>query len=334
MSEFDEQNAGVMPRHASDFQLEDEGMTQGTDPYSPQQYDQRNRDLMGYGSGGWSSTDKIWQGADGAWHAGASGDQGVNTGLDPAARLQQALDIYGSTEYFQPERDPNAGRSIVTGPQRGDDPNDTWRHRLYAERAASKAQRGGSVGPGGGLMGRYSGPTWDYPELNVGQFEYGATLDLPDYEPPEYDEGHERAIREEFIQSMKVDMSKQAQSAILGSASIDNPQARGQVIQAALEGFGSALRGAALEGSKEGRRAAESKYGRDVNVYNVNFDVRSAEEQARYDRELQEDLMNWEIELAKAEADYNTQMAGFQSMPAQQQYDAWKDAQKLDEYKR
>lgn len=272
----------------------------------------------------------IYQDSKGMWHAPTSEDQSINTGYSGQKDMQDALDIYGSIDYYQPEADPMAGSQVQTGGGQETTDTSSWRNRIYADRAANRATRGGPVGGGA-----YGGPVYDYPELNIGQFEYGATLDLPGYEPPEYDKGEERAIREEFIQSMKGDLSEQAQSAILGSASVDNPQARGKIIEAALEGFGDALKGITLEGSQEGRKGAQAKYGRDVGVYNTQFEVASQEELARYDRALQEDMMNWEVAMEKEVTGYNQQMAGWNAMPGdvrRKSYEDYQSKQKLDKY--
>jgi hypothetical protein len=177
----------------------------------------------------------------------------------------------------------------------------------------------GRGGGGGGSYGGsvYQGPVFDYPELNLPEpFEYGATLDLPDYEAPEYDESQERSVREEFIQTNKGSLSKAAQQAILGSANVNNPQARGAIITAALEGFGEALGQTALKGSQEGRRSAEGKHRRDVGIYNAQFDVASKEALAGYDQSMREDMMNWELELNTAQADFGNQLAQWNRQPA------------------
>jgi hypothetical protein len=321
MSEFDEQTQGVMPRQASDLQLEDQGMTQGTSGLSNQEYDQTNRQLMGFG--GVKAPGRqtgIWQDDKGMWHSdGANGGGGVNMGPSGYAEMQKALDIYGSIDYARPEADPNAGTFQTPdagGAGAGD--QDTWRYGSPGDkRAASGGRTGGTI---------YQGPTYAYPEFDVPEFEFGGSLDLPDYEPPEYDEAYAKSAREEFIMTNKGAMTEAAQSAILNTASMDNPNARAKLIQGVLEGFGESLKQTALAGSQEGRRAAGEKYGRDINVYNVQFETASTEEMARYDKSLKEDMLNWEMDVQKVTTQYNQNLAGYGSMPVDKQkesYDEW-----------
>jgi hypothetical protein len=259
----------------------------------------------------------VYQRADGTYAAGPSQSQGVNTDVD-FDWDSYLKDIDELSRMTQETTDlmtkGQGGPGVVTGQsfdeiiasQKGD----TWRN-------GSPGDRRGAAGGGrtGGTF--YQGPVYDYPELNLpGPFEYGATLDLPDYKPPTYNEQEEKAIREEFIQTGKGALSEEAQRAILGSANVNNPQARGQIIRAALEGFGDALGGIALKGSQEGRRGAEAKYSRDAQVYNTQFEVASKEAMAAYDQEMREDLMNWELEVMGAEMDYKQQLANWNSLPA------------------
>ena len=185
---------------------------------------------------------------------------------------------------------------------------DTWRNGSPGNKSASSGPSGGGV--------VYQGPVYDYPEYNRPEpFEYGATLDLPDYEPPEYDEGKERAVREEFIQTSKGAVSEAAQKAILGSANVNNPQARGQIIKAALEGFSESLGKTALAGSEAGRRAAEKKQATETGVYQAKFQIESKEKMARYDADMKAELMNWELDLKQADREYAQQLSQWNSMP-------------------
>jgi hypothetical protein len=293
MSEFDEQYTGVMPYHASDFQREDYKLDV-PGQYSPTEYAETERQLMGWGVRQDNlPTTRPRTGA---------GDVNMTAGT-----MGEALDIYGGIDYWQPERDPRAdayNRLDLSAPT--DD--SSWRDRLYAERAASRAGRGGySVG--------YRGPQFERPEMDIPEFEFGTKLDLPDYEPPEYDEGYARAAREDFIQTYKGELGEVAREAIMGAAHMDNPQARGKIIEASLEGFGDALKQTALAGTQEGRRAAAEKYGRDINVYNVQFETASQEEMSRYNQQLKQELLNWEMEVQELQAGYEIDLANYMSMP-------------------
>jgi hypothetical protein len=283
------------------------GITPGGLPTSWDNALQPGRDLGG----------GLYQRGDGTFAAGPSQSKDVNMDvdfdwdgylkdIDELSRMtQETTDLMTAGQ---------GGPGVVTG-QSWDEilasqGADTWRNGSPGD-----ARRGGG---GGGRVGGsvYQGPVYDYPELNLpGPFEFGATLDLPDYKPPVYDEGEERAAREEFIQTHKGELSEETQRAIMGSANVNNPQARGQIIRAALEGFGGALKKTALAGSQEGRKAANEQYSRDLGVYNTQFQVASKEEMARYDREMEEDLMNWELELTKAQTDYQQQLANWNSLP-------------------
>jgi len=184
-----------------------------------------------------------------------------------------------------------------------------------ATQGGSGGMRGGSAGGGTGGTA-YGGPVFSYPEYNSpGEFQFGASLDLPDYEPPEYDDDRERAVREEYIQTNKGALSKAAQSAILGSANVNNPQARGQIIKAALEGFGDALGQTTLAGSKEGRRTAEREQATETGIYQAKFQIESQQAMAKYDKEMKEDIMNWELQMQQADRDYSEQLSNWNSMP-------------------
>jgi hypothetical protein len=308
MSEFDEQYTGAMPYHASDFQREDYGLDQ-PGRYTTGEYRETEDQLMGWGVRQ-DNLPTVWRDpSTGVYHGRPSGRPGeVDMGVyDPSAELQKTLGIMGGTDYDW-YKDPDWTPTDVAGGVAQPGAEDSWRDRLYAERAASRAGRGGySVG--------YRGPQFERPELDIPEFEYGTKLDLPDYEPPAYDEAYERASREEFIQTYKGDLSETAREAIMGSANVDNPAARGKIIESALEGFGDALKRMALAGTQEGRKAAGEKYGRDINVYNVQFETASAEEMARYDQDLKEDLLNWEMELQELQAGYNIDLQNYMSMP-------------------
>ena len=187
---------------------------------------------------------------------------------------------------------------------------DTWRNGSPGNKSASS----GSSGGGGGVV--YQGPVYDYPEYNSPEpFEYGATLDLPDYKPPEYDESKEKAVREEYIQTNKGSMSKLAQQAILGSSNVNNPQARGQIIKAALEGFGESLGQTTLQGSEAGRRAAEKQQATETGIYQAKFQIESKEAMAKYDADMKADFMNWELGVKQADRDYSNQLSQWNSMP-------------------
>jgi hypothetical protein len=258
----------------------------------------------GGASDNWSRTPGygIYERADGKM-AGSGGDE-VNdqVDFDWDAYLKSLEGLYQGEQDGPQVTIGGEGQKRFTG---------------YDENGASAFDNvggGGGGSSGGGVV--YQGPVFDYPELNRSEpFEYGASLDLPDYEAPEYDEAHERAIREEFIQTNKGALSKSAQQAILGSANVNNPQARGQIIKAALEGFGEALGQTTLKGSGEGRRSAEGKHRREVGIYNAQFDVASKEAVAEYDQGMREDLMNWEYENSMDQQEFQIGMNNWNRMP-------------------
>jgi hypothetical protein len=289
------------PKHEAARLSDRSGLPQAGTPMGPAS-DNWSR-LPGYGQ------DKIYEKADGSYgNASGDGRDEVNPAVDYDwnSLLGSYEDIARMTQETTDLYDQGQG-----GPQVsiGAPPPQT-----FSEFGTGRDSSGGAGGGYGGVV--YQGPVFDYPELNLPEpFEYGASLDLPDYTPPEYDEGKERSIREEFIQTNKGALSKAAQQAILGSANVNNPQARGAIIKAALEGFGESLGQTALRGSQEGRRGAEAEYARDVGVYNTQFDVQSKETLAGYDQDMREDLMNWELELSTAQADYGNQLALWDRMP-------------------
>ena len=242
---------------------------------------------------------KIYEAPDGSMKANEKGEEPPNDEVD-----------YDWNSLIKIYEDMAASANKATG-EKGEKKErtetrdtDTWRNG----NRSSSGYSGGSV--------IYQGPVYDYPELKRQEpFEYGATLDLPDYEPPEYDEGKERAVREEFIQTSKGAVSEAVQKAIIGSAAVNNPQARGQIIKAALEGFSASLGKSALAGSEAGRRAAEKKQATETGIYQVKFQIESKEKVAKYDADMRAELLNWELTNRQNDQEYAQQLSQWNSMP-------------------
>jgi hypothetical protein len=297
MSEFDDQYSGSTPYVASDFQREDYNLDYGQ--WSDTEYRETENQLMGWGV----------QSNNLPTASSSAGSGGVN---DSVNSIEDALAIYDSIDYYKSTGDLN---SYVTSGQYNKDVAGYISQQDAANQVGQGSYGSSGGSSGGSYSAGYDGPIFDRPNLELEEFKSGAVLDLPDYEPPEYDKGYERQAREEFIQTYKGDLSEAARDAIMSSMSMDNPQARGKIIEAALEGYGDALKETALAGSQEGRNAANEQYGRDINVYNTQFEVASQEIIAKYNQQLQEDMLNWEIRNKEKEASYNIDLANYMAMP-------------------
>jgi hypothetical protein len=186
---------------------------------------------------------------------------------------------------------------------------DTWRDGSPgdARRGADDGYsygttRQSSQGGGGRTTTHYGVGGQQKSELDLGDI----TLDLPEYKPPAEDEGVKKQAFEETYQRGKGDLQQSTHQAILATKSLDNPNARAQMMDAVLSSMGSGLNEVAKAAGNAANQEAARKRAEQLTIYNAQFQVESAEAQAEYDRDLTERMANYEAQQAQEAADAAT----------------------------
>jgi hypothetical protein len=137
------------------------------------------------------------------------------------------------------------------------------------------------------------------PDLDLG----GITLDLPEYKPPAEDDNVKKQAFEETYQRGKGDLQQATHQAIISTKSLDNPAARAQMMDAVLGSMGSGLNEVAKAAGSAANQEAARKRAEQLNIYQAQFQVESAEAQAAYDKELTEAMANYEAQHAQFQMD-------------------------------
>jgi hypothetical protein len=234
-------------------------------------------------------------------------DPNIGKKTDPWAGVFEAYGQAGAIgqQVIAGARDPRAG-TTVTGPTRGDDPEDTWRHRLYAEREASKAR---AAGTGGYAMTGAGAPEFgpgELPEYAIPEFKGPEGLEMPDYAPPEREAGREKALRREAMGAGMRQMRRRTQEAIVSAQSIDNPAARGKFVADVLQGMGAGLE----QVSAGAARQAMTQYNRErqeaLTVYHNQYSADAREVQTAYDTALQAAVLDFGEQSRKAQMEYSS----------------------------
>jgi hypothetical protein len=180
---------------------------------------------------------------------------------------------------------------------------DTWRDGSPGDaRRSDDYSYGTTRGQGGGgttttYSGQTSGQTM--PDLDLG----GITLDLPEYKPPAEDDNVKKQAFEETYQRGKGDLQQATHQAIISTKSLDNPAARAQMMDAVLGSMGSGLNEVAKAAGSAANQEAARKRAEQLNIYQAQFQVESAEAQAAYDKELTEAMANYEAQHAQFQMD-------------------------------
>ena len=197
-------------------------------------------------------------------------------------------------------RDPRAGTSVVTG---GAQPEDTsWRDRLYAERAASKAAAAGGYSIGGGAKTTF-GPG-ELPEYAIPEFQAPEALQYAEYAPPEREPERERALRREAMGPGLREMRRRTQEAISSSASIDNPAARGKFLADVLQGMGAGLESVSAGASQQARQQYNIERNEQLMTYNKEWEANAQEAMTAYETELQAAIMDFQQQAQKSAYEY------------------------------
>ncbi len=204
------------------------------------------------------------------------------------SHLEQAANIYNQIPGAPSDMSPQI--SVGTPPpQEFASGMDTWRYGSPAD-----ARRADAYSRGGGGYGGGPAPLGPSPELDLS----GITLDLPDYAPPEEDEGIKTAAREKAYQRGRGDIAEQTHNAIISAKSLDNPAARGQFVGDVLRSMGSGLTQISAAAGREADQVAARKRAEQLNIYSAKYQAQSTEVMAAYNQELQEAMANFGQEQA------------------------------------
>lgn len=225
-----------------------------------------------------------------------------NQGNPVGPAQPSAADIYNSIP--QPAYPSGGGGGVNPGAI--DDWNnnsDTWRNRLYAERAAATS--------GGGGGGSVRAPEQ---VKNVKPMEAMKMPGLPEYKgpgeykPPEEDKSVYNTARREAMGPGLRELREGSREAISGAESLDNPNARGKFIQQALKGYGQGLEKVAAGAAKEGRIASDRARAEQLSTYKINYDVKSDVYLKNYQNEINTIAANFASEQNAQAMNWNANL--------------------------
>lgn len=184
---------------------------------------------------------------------------------------------------------------------------DTWRYGSPAD--VRDAKFGGYSGGGAIAGGGYTPPAPQQKYKPV-KFKAPDKLKLPEYKPPERDEGEERGFRREYMGPGMAQVRRSTQEAIISSKSFDNPNARALFIRDALKGVGEGVEKVAGGAQREARAEATRRYAEDVSNYIGKWNAKAAEKTANFDAEWKAALAEFGEKQFGAHAGYQMQSAG------------------------
>lgn len=209
----------------------------------------------------------------------------------------------------------------------GDDQSqdqDSWRNRLYAERAAAQSA-GGSY---------YGGQ--QQADQKKGTFKAIDAPDMPtfvgdEYAPPEQDSAIYDAEREKAIRPGLRALREGTTEAISSSQSLDNPNARSMFIKRALHGYGQGLEGVAAQAGREATGRADKKYQQQLDIYRTKYEYKRSADLVNYQSQVsqiaqqfaadqQANIMNYQ-EGAGQYANQSTGTTGSSQYPNQTRKD-------------
>lgn len=177
--------------------------------------------------------------------------------------------------------------------------DDSWRNRIYQERADAANRRqpyGPTAGTGTAIPEE---PTRKGPAPVIGE----VSLDLPDYQPPkDTSRGAEKRKREEIYQTARGDLQEQTHNAIISAKSLDNPMAQAQFVSEVLRGMGQGLGDILGQASGAASSYAAQKRAEELGIYNAKFQAESQEAMAAYDAELQQAMAQWQADMSAWES--------------------------------
>jgi hypothetical protein len=140
-------------------------------------------------------------------------------------------------------------------------------------------------------------PTPDMPEYNA-----------PEYAPPGEDPNAYRDARREAIAPGLRAMREGTREAISSAQSLDNPNARGQFIKQALQGYGQGLESVAAGAGKEARQVAGDKRNEQLDTYKIQHSIQSDTYLKNYQNQINTIAADFAQQQAVAMQNFNSQM--------------------------
>lgn len=135
------------------------------------------------------------------------------------------------------------------------------------------------------------------------EFKAPGQLSLPEYKPPEYDQGQERQYRREYMAPGEAQARRATQEAIISSKSMDNPNARALFIRNALQGLGGALEKISAGATQQARAEANQRHQNEVAAYVGEWNRKARESQAKYDASWQTAMFNFQEQQTAARSE-------------------------------
>lgn len=165
----------------------------------------------------------------------------------------------------------------------------------------------------------YMGPTMDKPTLEQAKLKGPGKLKYDEYKPPERDPREEKALRQEYMAPGMSQVRKSTQQAIISSKSFDNPNARANFINKALEGVGSAVSNIAGTAGRAAGKEARMRYQDEVTKYHTGYQVGMEEAKTNWDAAWQVAMTKFQSQTSANLANYQAAMQTYGQMPLPQQ---------------
>lgn len=140
---------------------------------------------------------------------------------------------------------------------------------------------------------------------NPVKFNAPENLKLPEYKPPERDEGLTRQLRREYMGPGVNQIRRTTQEAIISSKSMDNPNARSLFIEKALAGVGQGIARVSATAGQEANREATQRYSEAMQKYNTGYKIMAEEAKAAYDSKWKQALMDFQERQYAARSNMN-----------------------------
>jgi hypothetical protein len=140
-------------------------------------------------------------------------------------------------------------------------------------------------------------PTPDMPEYNA-----------PAYAPPGEDPDAYGKARSEAMGPGLRALREGTSEAISSAQSLDNPNARGQFIKQALQGYGQGLESVAAGAGKEARQVAGDKRKEQLDTYRIQHSVQTDTYLQNYQNQINTIAADFAQQQAAAQQNFNAQM--------------------------
>jgi len=211
-------------------------------------------------------------------------------GDDTESRYASAIAGYEDlSKMYQSMRPKANGPQVTIGaPPPDQTADDSWRNRLYAERANNARPS----------TGYQSGPATVSPEKKAIPYPTAPEFKPPEYSPPAEDKGAYAQARREAIAPGLRELREGTREAIQSAQSLDNPNARANFISQSLKGYGRGLEQVAAGAGREARGVQAQKRAEQLDIYRSQYDVKNR----AY-------LENYHNQMTKMATDFATQVS-------------------------